>query len=84
MDERKLIKYLLKEIGWSQERLAKEAGFARQSNITGMLNNNKSGMKVANLYTLLDAMGYELVVRDKLNKKLEWTITKEVSDGKED
>lgn len=77
MDERVLVKTLLKEIGWSQERLAKEAGFEGQSNITGLLNNSKSGMRVEKLYRVLNAMGYELVVRDKRDKRKEWLITKE-------
>jgi len=74
MDERKLIKYLLKEIGWPQERLAKEAGFARQSNITGMLNNNKGGMRVANLIAFAEAMDCEVVIRSKLKDREEWVV----------
>jgi predicted XRE-type DNA-binding protein len=60
--------------GWKQPKLAKEAGFKSQSNITGLLNNNKNGIRIDNLVKMLSAMGCEIVVRDKMDSKKEWII----------
>ena len=59
---------------WKQPELAKRAGFASQSNITGFLNNNTNGIRFDNLFRMLDAMGYDIVVRDRMGSHDEWTI----------
>ena len=59
---------------WSQPELAKEAGFKSQSNITGLLNNNKNGIRMDNLFKMLNAMGFEIVVRDKMGSGKEFII----------
>jgi transcriptional regulator with XRE-family HTH domain len=61
--------------GWSQSELAKEAGYKSQSNITGLLNNNKNGIRMDNVVRLLTAMGCEIIVRDKMGTKKEWVIS---------
>ncbi len=74
MTEKDVIRKVMALRGWKQPRLAAEAGFASQSNITGMLNNNKNGIRIDNLYRMLNAMGCEIVVRDKMGSKQEWVI----------
>lgn len=79
MTEKKVVREVMKLRGWSQPTLAAEAGFNNQSNISGLLNNNKNGIRIDNLFKMLNAMGCEIVVRDKMGSKKEWII-----DMKED
>ena len=79
MNEKEVVREVMKMRGWSQPTLAVEAGFNHQSNISGLLNNNKNGIRIDNLFKMLNAMGCEIVVRDKMGSKKEWII-----DMKED
>lgn len=74
MTEKEVVRKVMAMRGWSQPKLATEAGFASQSNITGLLNNNKNGIRIDNLFKMLNAMGCEIVVRDKMGSKQEWVI----------
>lgn len=74
MTEKEVVREVMKIRGWSQPQLATEAGFKSQSNITGLLNNNKNGIRIDNLHKMLKAMGCEIVVRDKMGSKKEWVI----------
>ena len=74
MTEKEVVRKVMKLRGWSQPTLAKEAGFKSQSNITGLLNNNQNGIRMDNLFKMLDAMGCEIIVRDKYGDKQEWKI----------
>lgn len=74
MNEKQVVREIMKLRGWSQPMLAQEAGFNNQSNISGLLNNNKNGIRVDNLYKMLNAMGCEIVIRDKMGSKKEWII----------
>lgn len=75
MTEKDIVREVMSMRNWSQAKLAEEAGFKSQSNITGLLNNNKNGIRIDNLVRMLNAMGYEVVVRDKMGSKREWKIT---------
>lgn len=74
MTEKDAVRKAMAIVGWNQPRLAKEAGFKSQSNITGLLNNNKNGIRMDNLFKMLNAMGFEIVVRDKRDKGKEFII----------
>lgn len=74
MNEKQVVREIMKLRGWSQPMLATEAGFNNQSNISGLLNNNKNGIRIDNLYKMLNAMGCEIVIRDKMGSKKEWII----------
>lgn len=74
MTEKDVVRKIMKMRGWNQPKLAEEAGFRSQSNITGLLNNNKNGIRMDNLFKILDAMGFEIVVRDKMGSNKEFTI----------
>ena len=65
MNEADIIKAMLKIKKMSQEDLAREAGYVSQSNITGILNRSKKGIRADNLCKMLTAMNCELVIRDK-------------------
>lgn len=74
MNEKEIVKEVMAMRGWSQATLAKEAGFKAQSNVTGLLNRGESGMRIDNLLKMLNAMGCEIVVRDKMGSGKEWTV----------
>ena len=74
MTEKDVVRKGMAMRGWSQPKLATEAGFRSQSNITGLLNNNKNGIRMDNLFRMLNAMGFEIVVRDKMGSGREFVI----------
>ena len=74
MTEKDVVRKVMAIRDWSQPKLAEESGFKSQSNITGLLNNNKNGIRIDNLFKMLNAMGCEIVVRDKMGSKQEWVI----------
>lgn len=74
MTEKDVVRRVMEVRGWKQPELAKKAGFASQSNITGFLNNNTNGIRFDNLFKMLNAMGCEIVVRDTMGTKKEWKI----------
>ena len=78
MNEKNVVREVMKLRGWSQQKLADELGFKRQTNVSGLLNNSNS-MRVDNLFKLLDAMGCEIVVRDKMGSKKEWVVDDETT-----
>lgn len=81
MTEKDVVRKVMALRKWSQPTLAKEAGFKSQSNITGLLNNNQNGIRMDNLFRMLNAMGCEIVVRDKMGSDAEWVIDMEKQDG---
>ena len=80
MTEKDVVRELMAMRGWSQSKLAEEAGFKSQSNITGLLNNNQNGIRIDKLFMMLNAMGCEIVVRDKMGSKKEWIIDQKEDD----
>ena len=74
MNEKQIVREVMKLRGWSQPKLANEVGGWSQSNISGLLNNNKNGIRMDNLFKMLNAMGCEIVVRDKMGSKKEWIV----------
>ena len=79
MNERQVLREVMNLRGWSQQKLADEVGLKRQSNISNMLNTSQKGMRVDNLFKLLDVMGCEIVVRDKMGSKKEWVVDDETT-----
>lgn len=78
MTEKEAIKAIMKERGWSQAKLAREAGFKNQSNIGMMLSpTRQASINTDNLYLLVKTLGCELVIRDKMGSKKEWVIDME-------
>ena len=72
MSEKEIIRAILKQRGWSQQRLAEAVNERfnmgwKQSNITGMLTGNTTGIRVDNLYKIFAALGCEIIVRDTMN-----------------
>lgn len=61
MTARDVVKEIMVLKKLSQSKLAEQAGFKSQSNVTGILNRGTT-MKVDNLEQMLSAMGYKIVV----------------------
>ncbi len=78
MLSKNIVKDMMKTRGWNQDKLAEETGLKSRSNVTGMINRNTS-MRVDSLVLFAEAMGYEVVIRDKMGSNREWKVT----DGKE-
>ena len=74
MTEKDVVRKAMAMRKWSQPTLAAESGFKSQSNITGLLNNNKNGIRMDNLFRMLDAMGFEIVIRDTMGSDKEFVI----------
>ena len=73
MLSKEIVKQLLKECNMTQNDLANQLG-VKQTNITGILNRYNS-MRIDNLVEMAEAMGYEVIVRDKRDRSKEWKVT---------
>lgn len=72
-----IVKEALKTMGWSQKALAKQAGYGEEKHTSVSNRINNHTMKVDTFVRLLNAMGYELVVRSTSpnTNKNEWTVS---------
>lgn len=64
MTIRTYIRLKMAEREINQTVLAEKAGFKNQSNIATLLKSDK-GMRTDNLFSLLEALNCELVIRDR-------------------
>ena len=76
MKPHELIRKGMRERGMSQETLAKKLGFKYQSGITNRLNSTTS-MRVDGFVRMCEAMGYEVIIRDKENMKVLGRVTRD-------
>lgn len=74
MKAKEVIKEIMNIRRWSQSKLAEEAGFKSQSNVTGILNRGTS-LRVDSLVQMVSAMGCEVVIRDKMGSGQEWKVS---------
>ena len=77
MNEREIIRIALKSRGYTQAMLASMLGFKGQNAVSERLRGN--AINVDTLLKILNAMGYELVIRDKnkSNKENVWVVGEE-------
>lgn len=74
MTAQEVIREVMNLRGWSQQKLAEEAEFKYQSNVSNILNSNAKGVRMDNLLRLLTPMGCEIIIRDKMGSKKEWVV----------
>lgn len=79
MNEKEIVKVIMKERKIGQIEMAKEMGYAGQGTVSRVLSGATSTMTVATLTKMLDILGCDLVVKDRANKR-EYTITEGESD----
>ena len=77
MNEKEVIREAMKARGLNQAMLADAAGLKRQSNVSELLRGNS--IRVDNMIKLLDAMGFDLIVKDRnsSNKGNVWKVETE-------
>ena len=73
MDAKQAVREIMALRGWSQMKLAEECGMKGQTNVTGILNRGAS-MRVDVLMRMVQAMGFEIVLRDKMGSKKEYVL----------
>ena len=73
MTGKEIIKEIMAYRKWSQSKLAKEMGKS-QTNITGYLNRGKNEMRLDVFTEMVEAMGCEVVVRDKMGSNNQWVV----------
>ena len=74
MNEKDIIKEALKSRNITQKMLAEQAGYKRQSSYTSLMSGKS--MRVDNFVKLLDALGYDLIVKDRngSNRENVWKV----------
>ena len=73
MTAKEVVRDIMQIRGWSQSRLAMESGMKGQTNINGILNRGAS-LRVDILERMVNAMGCEIVIRDKMGSRKEWVV----------
>ena len=77
MTEQEMIIKGLNERGWSQTELAKRMGMKGQTNIARYIYQSKN-IGVKNFVSIMNAMGYEVIVKDKMASEKnseEWLLS---------
>ena len=65
MTAQDIVKSIMEGVGISQKKLADKIGAKSQQAVFNMLNA-KNGMRVDNFVKLMNAMGYDVVVRNRV------------------
>ena len=73
MTGKEIVKEILHLREWSQSKLAEDIGKS-QTNITGYLNRGKKEMRLDVFVKMVEAMGYEVIVRDKMGFSGKWRV----------
>ena len=77
MNDKQLVKAALKRTGESQASLSAKLGYANKTSIATMLSR-PSDLRMSVLFKMLDALGFEIVVRPKnRDDKTEWLVTED-------
>lgn len=84
MNEKEIIRTALKVRGINQTILANRANLKRQSNVAEMLRGKS--MRVDNLVRLLDAMDFDVIIKDRngANRENVWKVEYDVTEWKKD
>ena len=69
MNAVELAKKVLDDVGISQKKLAKKIGAKSQQAVFNMLNA-KQGMRVDNFVRIMNALGYEVQVKNKVTDEI--------------
>ena len=74
MKEKEMIRYAVKERGYTQKMLAEACGYSRQSSFTSLMATKS--MSVNNFVKMLNVLGYDVIVKDRngSNRDGTWKI----------
>lgn len=64
-----IVKKILDEVGISQKKLATKIGIKTQQGVFNMINA-KQGMRIDNFVKIMDVLGYEVLVRNKVTDEM--------------
>jgi len=81
MTGKEIVKEIMSLRRWSQAKLAEEIGKS-QTNVTGYLNRGKNEMRLDVFAEMVEAMGFEVIVRDKMGTNKQFVV--KMSDPKMD
>jgi len=81
MTGKEIVKEIMSLRRWSQAKLAEEIGKS-QTNVTGYLNRGKNEMRLDVFAEMVEAMGFEVIVRDKMGTNKQFVV--KMSDLKMD
>lgn len=81
MNEKEVIRRVMKAKGVTQEELRKMCGYTSQGVISNLLNRSKS-MRVDILVRMLDLMGYDVMVFDRESGEKIGKLTSKVTSPK--
>lgn len=77
MNDKQIVKAALKRRGESQTSLAEKMGYANKTSIATMLSR-PSDLRMNVLLKMLDALGFEIVIRSKDKAdKVEWVMSED-------
>ena len=69
-----IVKSAMASRSYTQEAVAKKAGWERQSAISNAINRENPSMET--IFRILDAMEYDIVIKDR-NSNTSWTLKRE-------
>ena len=79
MTVEKALRSIMTELGVSQAKLAGKMGIKNQQTVYNMITS-KTGMRANNMIKMFEALGYEVVIRNKVNDA---EIVLEASDAED-
>lgn len=74
-NEQELLKLLIKDSNNTYQSLSDKLNYSSLWVISSHLNTTKGSMRVDNVYQLVNAMNYQLIVKDKMGTNQEWEVT---------
>lgn len=74
MTASELIKAVMKEKGYSNQKLASDMGYSTASYVSEKLRRKK-GLRVDWFVKMLNEMNCEIIVRDTIGNKNQWILT---------
>lgn len=70
-----IIKSAMANRNYTQAALAKDAGWSNQSSLSTAINRDNPSLET--ILRIMDAMGYDVVIKDRKNQTTSWTISRE-------
>lgn len=67
-----IIKSAMANRNYTQAALAKDAGWKNQSSLSTAINRDNPSLET--IVRIMDAMGYDIVIKDRKNQTTSWPI----------
>lgn len=76
---KRIIREIMQKKGYTNESLAQKCGYSTPSGVSNIICRD-GGMRVDNLFKLLDAMDCEIIIRDNVGYGEEWVVSFDIED----